>query len=204
MIGGGEVRQVEEIGRGRPPRTPLSPLAEEAKKTAAVGMLIALGSWTMLFVSLFFAYAAYRLRAPVWPPEGAPALPRLLPGLAALVLLSSCAALHFALGAATKRARLRRLLSALALGALFLALGTAFWRPLWLGGFTAASGIYGSTVWALTGLHALHVAGGLVALAALLPLAGRPAFASRGRVTAMYWDFIAAVGLLTFATVVLL
>ena len=204
MIGGGGVRQVEELGRVRPPRAPESPLAEDAKKTAAVGMLIALGSWTMLFTSLFFAYAAFRLRAPVWPPEGAPALPPLLPGLAALVLVSSSAVLHFALGAAVKRARVRRLLAALALGALFLALGTVYWRPLWRGGFTAASGIYGSTVWALTGLHALHVAGGLVALAALLPLAGRPAFAGRGRVTAMYWDFIAAVGLLMFATVVLL
>ena len=40
-----------------------------------------------------------------------------------------------------------------------------------------------------------------MALAALLPLAGRSAWEKRGRVTAMYWDFMAAVWLLIFLAV---
>ncbi len=173
----------------------------EAGKTAAVGMLFALGSWAMLFASFFFAWAALRLRAPVWPPEGTPPLPVALPALNTVVLLASCFLLRAGLKSRSAGARVRVLLGALGLGALFLGLQLAVWIPLWRSGFTASSGVAGSVFYALTVLHALHVAGGLVALAALLPLSGRPAFDGRSRVTAMYWDFMAAVWLLVFLAV---
>src|SRR5512133_777980 len=66
------------------------PRGEE--RTAHVGMAIFLGSWAMLFLALFFAYAFVRSRAPVWPPLGAPPLPRLLPGLNTLAIAASSAA----------------------------------------------------------------------------------------------------------------
>jgi len=172
----------------------------EARKTAAVGMLIALGSWAMLFASFFFAWAALRLRAPEWPPEGTPRLPVALPAFNAAVLVASAFVLRFGLKAGKVGARVRGLLGTLALGALFLALQLAVWVPLWRSGFTASSAA-GSLFYALTALHALHVAGGLVALVVLLPLAGRPEFEGRGRVTAMYWSFMAAVWLLIFLAV---
>lgn len=173
----------------------------EARKTAAVGMLLAIGSWAMLFASFFFAWAALRLRAPEWPPEGTPRLPVALPAFNTAVLVASVFVLRFGLKAGTVGARIRGLLGTLALGALFLALQLAVWIPLWRSGFTASSGVAGSLYYALTALHALHVAGGLVALAALLPLVGRAAYEGRGRVTAMYWNFMAAVWLLVFLAV---
>ena len=173
----------------------------EVRKTAAVGMLFALGSWAMLFTSFFFAWAALRLRAPEWPPEGTPHLSVALPAFSTAALLASALLLGMGRKARTPGARLRRLLGTLALGVLFLALQLAVGLRLWRAGFTASSGVAGSLFYALTGLHALHVAGGLVALAALVPLAGRNAFEGRSRVTEMYWDFMAAVWLLIFLAV---
>jgi cytochrome c oxidase subunit 3 len=164
-------------------------------------MLIALGSWAMLFASLFFAWAALRLRAPEWPPAGTPRLPIALPAFNTAVLLASGFVLRAGLATRTAGARARGLLGTLALGVLFLGLQLAVWIPLWRSGFTVSSGVAGSIFYALTVLHALHVAGGLVALAALLPLAGNPSFEGRGRVVAMYWDFMAAVWLLVFLAV---
>jgi len=164
-------------------------------------MLFALGSWAMLFPSFFFAWAALRLRAPVWPPAGTPRLPVALPAFNTAVLLVSGLVLRLGLKARAPGAHLRGLLGTLGLGALFLSLQVAVWLPLWRSGFTASSGLAGSLFYALTALHALHVAGGLVALATLLPSAGRPAREGQGRVTAMYWDFMAAVWLLIFLAV---
>ena len=163
-------------------------------------MLIALGSWAMLFASFFFAWAALRL-PPVWPPAGTPRLPVALPAFNTAVLVASGFVLGIGLKARAPGARVRGLLGTLALGVLFVALQLAVWLPLWHAGFTASSGTAGSLFYSLTALHALHVAGGLVALAALLPLASRPAYEGRSRVTAMYWDFIAAVWLLIFLAV---
>ena len=49
---------------------------------------MALASWSMMFGSLFFAYAILRLEAGTWPPDGVAPLPRLLPFVNTLVLLA--------------------------------------------------------------------------------------------------------------------
>jgi len=172
---------------------------------------MALASWTMLFVALFFAYAVLRLRAPAWPPDGLPPLPRALPFLNTLVLLASSAVLHLGVRpeAEDRPGSLRRaLLGTLALGSLFLALQLAVWVPLWRSGFRIDSGTYGSIFYSLTVFHAVHVLAGLVALAVLLPgafsgrlVSGR---ASTVRLSAMFWHFVDAVWVVMFVAVYLL
>lgn len=195
------------------PTAPVSPIrpAMERRRTSFVGMLMALASWTMLFASLFFAYAVLRLRADSWPPDGALPLPKLLPGLNTLVLLASSVALRFGTRPEAERkpgSLVSALKAAIALGALFLALQLAVWVPLWRSGFTIASGIYGSIFYGLTALHALHVAAGLVALACLVPGALRGAYVSGRqnavRLTAMFWDYMDAIWVLMFVTIYLI
>src|ERR1700682_4434106 len=97
--------------------------ADESRRTSFVGMIMALASWTMLFASLFFAYAVLRLRAPVWPPDGLAPLPRLLPAINTLVLLASSVALRFGTRPAAEEnpgALLKALKATITLGALFL------------------------------------------------------------------------------------
>jgi heme/copper-type cytochrome/quinol oxidase subunit 3 len=188
------------------------PGAEESRRTSFVGMVMALASWTMLFVALFFSYAVLRANAATWPPDGLAPLPKALPFLNTLVLLASSAALHRGTRPESERrpgALRRALLSTMALGGLFLALQLAVWIPLWQRGFRIDNaGTYGSVFYALTVFHALHVLAGLAALAVLLPgaFAGRlvSGRSSTVRLSAMFWHFVDAVWVVLFVTVYLL
>lgn len=183
---------------------------EESRRTSFVGMIMALASWTMLFASLFFAYAILRLRAETWPPDGLAPLPRLLPAVNTLVLLASSVALRFGTRPEAEEnpgTLFRALKAAIALGGLFLVLQLAVWTTLWRAGFTFASGIYGSIFYGLTTLHAVHILAGLVALACLVPGARSGRYVSGRqnavRLTAMFWDYMDVVWVLMFVFVYL-
>ena len=89
----------------------------------------------------------------------------------------------------------------------FLAGQLAAWAELTAGGFVLTSGPASSFFYLLTGLHGLHILGGVAALAATLPLA-RPAGRDRRRLVlrlelvATYWHFLLLVwvGLLLLFT----
>jgi cytochrome c oxidase subunit III len=174
------------------------PRARRDDATATVGMAIFLGAAAMLFAALFFAYAVMRAQAPAWPPAGQAPLPRGALGLNTLVLAAASLALRGALAAARRdeagHARTRTW-AALALGGAFLAAQAVVWRSLVMAGAGPASGIYGSVFFAISGLHALHVIGGLLALAFV---AARGPHVRRLRACALYWDFVLVVWLLFY------
>jgi cytochrome c oxidase subunit 3 len=186
------------------------PRPEESRRTSFVGMVMALGSWTMLFLSLFFSYAVLRLGAGEWPPDGLEPLPRLLPFLNTLVLAASSLVLHAGVRSRAARAGalLRALKATLALGSLFLVLQLAVWVSLWRSGFRIDTGVYGSIFYGLTVFHALHVLAGLAALVVLVPGAAKGRWVSEAqspvRLTAMFWHFVDAVWVLMFVTIYLL
>lgn len=187
------------------------PATEESRRTSFVGMVMALASWTMLFVALFFSYAVLRLNAATWPPDGLAPLPKALPLLNTLVLLLSSCVLHQGTrpDAEEKPGALRRaLLFTMLLGGLFLALQLAVWIPLWQHGFRIDNtGTYGSIFYGLTVFHALHVLAGLLALAVLLPGASAGRYASGRssavRSSAMFWHFVDVVWVVMFVAVYL-
>jgi cytochrome c oxidase subunit III len=172
--------------------------SRRADATTTVGMVIFLGTLAMLFAALFFAYAVMRAQAPAWPPAGLPALPRGALTANTLVLVAASLALRAARAAARRGdvvpARGRAVV-ALALGVAFLLAQVVVWRGLVLAGGGPASGIYGSVFFAISGLHALHVVGGVVALA-LVSRGGLTA--RRLGLCALYWDFVLVVWLLFF------
>lgn len=170
--------------------------------TARVGMAIFLGSWLMLFAGLLFVYGLVRSRAPVWPPLDQPRLPLLLPAINTLAIAASSAALLAAqrgLRAGAQRAAGRWLLLAVLLGSVFLSLQLVVWIGLWRAGLLPSGGPYPSVFYALTLLHALHVAVGLLALA----LHGGRALAGRASrlgtdLWASYWHAVGAVWLVLY------
>jgi heme/copper-type cytochrome/quinol oxidase subunit 3 len=187
------------------------PSRDESRRTSFVGMVMALASWSMMFGSLFFAYAILRLKAGTWPPDGVAPLPRLLPFVNTVILfLSSCVLHRGARAEADARpgALFGALKATLALGSIFLVLQLAVWVPLWRSGFRIDSGIYGSIFYGLTVFHALHVLAGLVLLLVLVPGARsgrlRSGAQSRVRVSAMFWHFVDAVWVVMFVAVYLL
>jgi heme/copper-type cytochrome/quinol oxidase subunit 3 len=200
--GGGEQAAVYGLDRYR-----RRPRGEE--RTAHVGMAIFLGSWAMLFLALFFAYAVVRARAPFWPPLGAPPLPRLLPGLNTLAIAASSLAVARAVRSqelGRGRSASRHLAVAAALGAAFLGLQATVWSDLWRAGLVPSGGPYPSVFYAFTAFHALHVLVGLAALAALAVRARSSAGASRTavRLWGWYWHFVGVVWAVLYATLYVL
>jgi cytochrome c oxidase subunit 3 len=124
-------------------------------------------------------------------------------------LLSSSVTIHRAVQS-WKRGRLRAFagwwLVTIGLGAAFLA-GTALeWRDLiYAKGLTIQTNLFGTTYYALVGLHAVHVTAGLIALAVVSALAFlgyvHTEHADRGEVLAIYWHFVDGVWVVVFTVV---
>jgi heme/copper-type cytochrome/quinol oxidase subunit 3 len=195
---------VASILRYRPRRSP-------ADATAWLGMLLFLGSWTMLFAALFAAYGVLRLRSPGWPPPDQPALPLLLPGANTLALMASSVALQSALRSAREgRAAgvLPAAAAALALGVVFLAGQAALWTGLWRAGLRPEGGPFPSVFYGLTVFHALHVLVGLVGLGWLVARAAKASFGPARhlglRLWCGYWHFVGAIWVLLYLTVFVL
>ncbi len=142
------------------------------RSTGQFGVIVFLASDVMLFAPFFAAYFLLRSTNQPWPPDGVE-LDLVRAGLATAVLVVS----SFTLVTADRRhahgdrsGMQRWLLVTLGLGSLFLANQIAEYATL---SFVAGDHPYGSIYWGLTGLHAAHVVGGLVALALLYVRAAR-------------------------------
>jgi cytochrome c oxidase subunit III len=180
----------------------------KAHTTAYIGMVIFIGAWAMMFACFFFAYGALRVGAKEWPPTGQPMLPLGMPALNTLVLVLSSAALEAGIFG-VRRGRVAVLgpmvlLSAL-FGALFLVLQYAVGAKLYADGLTPDTGPYASVFYGLAGVHALHVAVGVLALVWLSMRAFQKRYNAPQhlpvRLWSVYWHFVGVVWLLMFVFV---
>lgn len=92
------------------------------------------------------------------------------------------------------------------LGAGFLVTTGTEWHTLiWEKGLTIRTNLFGTTYYALVGLHALHVIVGvlMIGLVAVLTLGGhvRAEHAERTEVLSWYWHFVDTVWIVVFLTV---
>jgi heme/copper-type cytochrome/quinol oxidase subunit 3 len=183
----------------RPPRERRPPVPGASR----LAMKLFLLSLAVLFLASLVAAVVVRGRAAAWPPAGAPALPRLL-WLSTLLLVGCSVAVHLAVTAirgGSQRRLLRWLGVAAGLGLAFLACQTVAWLAFYDPQRFGAD-LYGFTFFMLTGLHAAHVLGGLVALGIAIVLARRGAFTwahyDGVRNVALYWHFLDGVWLVLF------
>ena len=179
----------------------------ERRSSGWWGMILVIASEATLFLLLLATYFYLRFKtAADWPPGGRdPAVVK--PLLATLLLVASSAPLAFAARAADRRDRAAIRLALLA-GAL---LGIAFliFQDLLihqsLDRFGPRDNAYGSIYYALLGLHAAHVAAGvLLALWACVRSwrLDRTAVVTV-RVTTLYWHFVNVVAVLVFVVLYL-
>ena len=150
-----------------------------------VGLTIFLGATAMLFAALLLAYGVLRAEAPAWPPPGTPPFPRVGAAGGGLLLLAASLAL-----------RAGRPRAALVLGAAFLTAQAALWRHLVSAQLGPGRGALGDTFLALSGFHALHVLGGLVALVVAGGRGRRP--------LTLYFDFVLVVWVILYLAVCVL
>ncbi len=173
--------------------------------TSELGFWFMLGSIATLFVVFVGAYVVLRRRAGAWPGPGMPGPPSGLVWSTLVLFASSCT-----FAAATRAQRHGResavrhwLAATTAIGMAFLALQVLLWRATIAAGLTTELSAYGAVFYSLTGLHAVHVVGGLAYLGTLLWRARRPfafeAHPARLRCGAIYWHFMGAIWLVLFA-----
>lgn len=208
--------------------TPAGPAPRSREIDARVGMMVFLASWGMVFATLFFCCAVYRLQSPVWPPAGERPLPesaRVAAWVNTVLMLASSFVLHRYLAALDRGAGGRgpiALASVFVCGSVFLALQIDTWAELWQSGMRIQDGVSTGLFYAITVFHGLHVLAGLllwiwavpsaVRAKALLERVGEPrgrtlgaaeqAEISRHRIrlrsTGMFWHFVDVAWLATF------
>ena len=173
------------------------------------GMWIFLAVVGMVFLSTVLGYLVVRFDQPPgreWMPEGTPPLPGALL-LSTGILLASSWSMQSAVFAARagRQAQLRHAMGVtLALAALFLAVQGLGWVELWRAHATMESGLYAWTFYVLTGLHALHVVGGLPPMWVTFRRSVQGRYTAEQHVgvvlCAMYWHALDAVWLVLYGT----
>lgn len=151
------------------------PVEEQLREPyGLIGIMVTAG---MLFVTFTASYLIRRTGADWKPLE----MPRVLWGSSAVLVLSSVT-MEFA-----RRGRRGGLAVTGALGLVFLILQLVAWRQLAEAGVFVPTHPHSSFFYVLTGVHGLHLVGGLLALAVL---------AARNRhvgACAVWWHFMAIV-----------
>lgn len=174
-----------------------------------MGLRIFLASISMFFLAAIAAYLWVRHAAPNWPPLDAPELPRWL-WLSTLALMGVSLFLHRAV-AATRRGESTTLMPQLRFAAIcvliFAAGQTISWVSLIQADTTFERHLYAFTFYMLTGLHGLHVLGGVVGFGVMVVMARRGAYhwAHTGslRYIAFYWHYLLGVWFVLFAILLL-
>ena len=166
-------------------------------ETAKLGLWIALGTMTMLFAAFTSAYIV-RSAGEDWIPLQ---IPSLIWVNTALILASSVTIeiAHRAFLALRPIAFRKWLMATAALGVSFLVGQLLAWNQLASQGIYLQSHPHSSFFYVLTGVHALHLVAGVIALLYVLSLAMRYKLtageSSSPSVCATYWHFVGGVWL---------
>jgi len=152
-----------------------------------LGMMLLVGTETVLFSCFIGAYIVLRAAAYHWPPLGTPSLSLDLSSVNTGILILS-----------TILAYRRRLGATFVFGVIFLLLQGVEFHRLYAQGLTLKTGTYGALFYTLITCHGLHVLGGLVILAGSF---WKDAWAEYAE---MYWHFVTAVWLVLFGILYIL
>lgn len=183
--------------------------AHERGQAGVLGMWLFIVVVAMIFIGCILGYLVVRLDRPpgqAWMPAQDPGLPKALLVSTAMLLISSWtvqtavrasrqglnALAHHALG------------WTMAFAGVFLVVQTFAWFELWRRDLTIDSGLYAWTFYVLTGVHALHVLGGIPPLVITYIRSARGAYTpahNAGLVCcAMYWHALDVIWLALYAT----
>lgn len=178
--------------------------------TGSLGMLLFLASLAVLFAASIAAHLIIRARAEQWPPENLPKLPStawvstiLIVFIGIAIQLALNYARHYNYGKL-----FAFLLIAFMLNVTFLLSQAVNWAWLISIGATAGKSLYLWSFYFLTGLHALHVIGGLFLLGFVIVRAFRGAYSADYhpgvRYATMYSHFLGIVWIVLFVCLFLI
>jgi heme/copper-type cytochrome/quinol oxidase subunit 3 len=168
--------------------------------TGRLGIWWFLASEIVIFGGLVTCYVLFRLRHPEW---GALAAHTLTPAGAVntFVLLTSSLSVVLAHDAASRgnhRLASQALMQTLFAGAVFMGIKAFEYGHEIAQGFTPNAGLFWSFYYAMTGLHALHVLGGMVAILAVRRSVAKGEHLRRVEYVGIYWHFVDIVWIFLF------
>jgi cytochrome c oxidase subunit 3 len=176
-----------------------------ALETAKLGIWCFLATEVLLFGGLFTAYTVFRVSNPEMFHTEYLKLNRLFGAVNTVVLI--CSSLTVALGIAAIRQGKQLMLKVclaltLLLAAVFLGVKYAEYSEHILRGEFPGTNNFFSLYYMLTGLHAIHVCAGMIALATMLFWAFRGRFSAGYNnpveITGLYWHFVDLVWIYLF------
>jgi cytochrome c oxidase subunit III len=173
--------------------------ADTGVSNVTLGIWLFLASEVMLFGALFSSYALLRVAAPTWP-SGRDVLDLTLGSTNTVVLALMTGLIWRARSASWPTGR-RLLLAGCALAVVFLAFKGIEDSGEIRRGLVPSVNTFLATYFTLTGLHALHVIGGLAANVWALTgvrRVGMDMTAGRLRALSLYWAFVDIVWMIIF------
>lgn len=190
------------------PQSRVTPFDDPDERLSAgrFGMWVFLAVLAVFFAAAMIALIAVRIDlgdSSLWAGADVPSLPKSL--LASTVVLGLASlVLEWARRTIDRGADpCPALRAGLALGLLFVLLQGWAWIDLWQRNLTPTTDLYGWSFYVLTGVHALHVLGGLIAIGWVLGRWHRPTAMPQRRgsiaFTAMYWHFLGVAWLAFYA-----
>ena len=177
------------------------------------GIWLFLASEVMLFGALFSTYVFLRTAAPVWPPEGTPDLNVILGMINTFVLIASSVTMVFCWAnlKMNKFAAFKKYLSFTILLALtFMVIKGFEYGGKFSHHHYPKDNTFLAIYFVLTGLHGLHVIGGVVVLGYFLGPGKKmfqtepERFVNRIEITGLYWHFVDLVWIFLFPVLYLL
>lgn len=194
----------------------VSPRPDTGLYNAKLGIWLFLASEVMLFGALFSSYVLIRSGAPHWPPEGGLSSDLLNVPLATLntaVLITSSITMVLAWASCKLRnlARFKLWMSAtILLAFVFLVIKYFEYRHKFeLGHYPSYNNFY-AVYFTLTGLHGLHIVGGILVNFYLLTVGTKlwktdpEHFTNRVENAGLYWHFVDLVWIFLFPSLYLL
>jgi len=181
---------------------------KEDQFTSYFGMLIALGSFSMLFIALLASYGILRVRSGLWMSYTIGTIPFFLAWVNTIVILISSITLFMASKAnerENKIVTLNQIYTTITIGLVFLSLQIILWNVLINDGFTITSHQAGSVFYMLSGLHGLHILGGLISLIWLIfKIRVNNLILKPMRLVSMFWHYLTLIWIVIFITVILI
>lgn len=170
-----------------------------------MGMWMFLASEIMLFGAFISSYVVLRMGSPNFGVPSEEVLTRPLATLNTFVLITSSITMVLAL-AAIQRDNIKQfviyLIATMILGSTFLVVKVFEYNHKIHEGLTISSSLFGSFYFTLTGLHALHMIGGLVFNLYILIMGLRGKFSNgrweRVEYAGLYWHFVDLVWVILF------
>ena len=183
---------------------------EKVEGAGRFGMLLFLLALTILFAASLVGIIIVRFQVGTWRPEGFAGLPGGL-WVSTLLILGASASVHLSLlkaRAGDNPGLVRALGVTFVIGLVFLMLQVLNWWQFVRDSEVVQGTLFGFSFYVLTGLHALHVLGGLAQTGTMMVISRRGRYGpeNHGPIEygAMYWHFLDVVWLVLYAALVVL